>query len=173
MHKIALSRLSTGLTAVLLLLPLFGCAVSEEPHVSRPTVVLQAVGFGTVRPDKGLTVNQMKLMAMRASRMDAYRNLTEQVYGIQIAGTTSVGAMVVENDSYKGFINGYMHGAKMTRQEPLGDNYSYETHLELEVGDDFYEQSSRLLAATPAPASATHSPAGGVAHSDRHYYNSR
>lgn len=172
MHKISLSHPLIRLTAILLLLPLVGCALSEPPPMPHPTMVLQAVGFGTVRPDKGLTVNQMKLMAMRASRMDAYRNLTEQVYGIQIAGTTSVGAMVVENDSYKGFINGYMHGAKMTRQEPLGDNYSYETHLELEVSDDFYEQSNRLLAATPSPASISPA-AGGVSHSDRYYYNSR
>lgn len=149
-----------------------GCAMEEVPvRAPRPALTLRAVGYGTVRPDKGMTVNQMKLMSMRASRMDAYRNLTEQVYGIQIAGATTVGSMVVDNDSYKGYVSGYMHGAKLISQEPLTDNYTYETILELTVEDDFYQFANRLLAAYP-PVGNNQSNSGGVAHSDRYYYNS-
>lgn len=164
-------RLSAGLAAMLAILLLPACALLEEPpppqaHYSPQPMVFRAVGYGTVRPDKGLTVNQMKLMAMRASRMDAYRILTEQVYGIKIAGTTSVGTMVVDNDNYKGYINGYIHGAKLISQQPLTDNYTYETVLELAVDDGFYEFSNRLLSAM----AATEPPGGGATHSERHYY---
>lgn len=139
--------------------------------VPYPPVTLRAVGYGTVRPDKGLTVNQMKLMAIRASNMDAYRHLAEQVHGIQISGTTTIGAMTVVNDSYKGYVNGFLRGAKLISRNPLTDNYTYETILELTLGDDFQEASHNALASSSAPDNTAPS-AGGVAFGDRYYYNS-
>lgn len=169
MNFTALLRSYAGLAAACTLMLLPGCATIEEapPRAYRPIATLHAVGYGTVRPDKGMTVNQMKLMAMRASRMDAYRILSEQVYGIKIAGTTSVGTMVVDNDSYKGYINGYIHGAKLISQQPLTDNYTYETVMELTVGDDFYEFANSMLAATAPPPDNS-----GAAQGERYYYNS-
>ena len=41
-------------------------------------------------------------MAMRASKLDAYRNLIEQVYGQNINSTTTVEDMVVSSDTFKG-----------------------------------------------------------------------
>lgn len=166
-----------GILAALTLSSISGCTMLEEKEeaappparVYRPPITLRAIGYGTVRPDKGLTVNQMKLMAMRSSRMDAYRNLTEQVYGVQITGTTTVGAMVVNSDSYKGFVNGLLHSARLVSVQPLTDNFTYETILELTVGDDFYEFSNRIMATS---VSSSASSASGATYTDRYYYNS-
>ena len=52
------------------------------------------------------------LQAMKASKLDAYRELTEQVYGQKIDGNTSVEQWVVQNSQVDATVRGVIRGAK-------------------------------------------------------------
>jgi hypothetical protein len=69
-------------------------------------------------------------MAIRASKIDAYRNLTERVYGQSINASTTVEDMVATNDAVRAHVQGLIYGARLVSIEPIGGD-SYETRLEL------------------------------------------
>ena len=71
-------------------------------------------------------------MAIRASKLDAYRNLTEQVYGQQLNSSTTVEDMIIASDTMRAHVEGVVYGAKVVSISPIGDD-SYETKLELEL----------------------------------------
>jgi hypothetical protein len=74
---------------------------------------------------------QQRLMAIRASKLDAYRNLTEQVYGQQLDSSTTVADMVVTNDTFRTKVEGVIYGARLVSITPVGDD-TYETTLSLD-----------------------------------------
>ncbi len=74
---------------------------------------------------------QQRLMAIRASKLDAYRSLTEQVYGQYLDATTTVADMTVLNDSFRARVEGVIHGATVVSITPVGDD-TYETTLSLD-----------------------------------------
>jgi hypothetical protein len=70
-------------------------------------------------------------MAIRASKLDAYRNLTEQVYGQQLYGVSTIADMVVTNDNFRAKVEGVIYGARLVSIIPVGDD-TYETTLSLD-----------------------------------------
>jgi hypothetical protein len=70
-------------------------------------------------------------MAIRASKLDAYRNLTEQVYGQQLDASSTVADMVVTNDTFRAKVEGVIYGARLVSITPVGDE-TYETTLSLD-----------------------------------------
>jgi len=71
------------------------------------------------------------LMAIRASKLDAYRNLTEQVYGQQLDASSTVADMVVTNDTFRTKVEGVIYGARLVSITPVGEE-TYETTLSLD-----------------------------------------
>jgi hypothetical protein len=63
--------------------------------------------------------------------LDAYRNLTEQVYGQQLDATSTVADMVVTNDVFRTKVEGVIYGARLVSITPVGDE-TYETTLSLD-----------------------------------------
>jgi hypothetical protein len=70
-------------------------------------------------------------MAIRASKLDAYRNLTEQVYGQQLDASSTVADMVVTNDTFRTKVEGVIYGARLVSITPVGED-TYETTLSLD-----------------------------------------
>ena len=70
-------------------------------------------------------------MAIRASKLDAYRALTEQVYGQQIDATSTVADMTVTSDSFRAKVEGVIYGAVLVSITPVGED-TYETTLSLD-----------------------------------------
>ena len=73
------------------------------------------------------------ILAIRSSKLDAYRELAEQVYGHNIQGATSVRGMVANNDNLKAKVNGLIRGAKVTKNYAIGDIYTTELELDMKV----------------------------------------
>ena len=69
--------------------------------------------------------------AIRASKLDAYRNLTEQVYGQQLDASSTVADMVVTNDTFRTKVEGVIYGARLVSITPVGED-TYETTLSLD-----------------------------------------
>ena len=66
-------------------------------------------------------------MAIRADKLDAYRNLTEQLHGIYIQGETTIGEAVLTSDKLGAALRGTVIGARTVKIEPTGsDTYQVE-----------------------------------------------
>ena len=99
-------------------------------------MVLRVVGYGAMDSDSKKSSVQKRLMAIRASKMDAYRSMAERVYGASVQGSTSVRDMVVQNDRFRTYVETYMHGARVVSTDVLPDG-SVETILEMIIDQGF------------------------------------
>ncbi len=100
-------------------------------------MVLRSTGYGAINPTaRGLTEVQKRLLAMRASKLDAYRTMAERVYGTQIIGNSTVENLVIQNDQYRAFVDAHILGAKVVYQEVMDDG-SYETMVEMIIDEGF------------------------------------
>lgn len=131
-----------ALTAAVLLLS--ACAemqppapmVKKEPAsmitpVSEKSERITATGYAVISVQNHRTPAQQRLLAIRASKLDAYRALTEQVYGQQIDANTTVADMAVMNDTFRARVEGVVYGAVLVSITPVGDD-TYETTLALD-----------------------------------------
>ena len=109
---------------------------------------ITATGYGATSNFDGYSSGQRRLMAMRASKLDAYRALAEQVYGVRIKGNTTVGALVAQNDGYRVYVDAYLRGARVVSVTPMAEG-NYETEVEIEMPADF----ARRVATTAANSS--------------------
>lgn len=107
--------------------------VSPPPMVmaSRAAPMITGLGFAQIAGQPGKTANEKRLMAIRAARMDALRDITEQVHGIRIDASTTIGEAVVTDDSLRGVVAGTIRGAKTLRITPR-DGDSYEVQMALD-----------------------------------------
>jgi len=95
---------------------------------------LKGMGFAQIAGQPGKTTNEKRLMAIRAARMDALRDLTEQVHGIRINAQTTISQAVVRDDSLSAVVQGTLRGARTLRVTPKGtDSYEVEMVLDRET----------------------------------------
>lgn len=137
------------------------CGTSQQAEVvaygNFDPVVIRVNGYGTHgKTDAQTNTNQRKLLAMRASKMDAYRNLAERVYGTRIQGNTTVQNLATRDDNIRGYVDNLVRGAKVVSTRDLG-NGSYETLMELVLEPRFQHcmMSSRTMTAHPSCAQYT------------------
>ena len=92
---------------------------------------LTATGYAVISVQSHRIPAQQRLMAIRASKLDAYRSLTEQVYGLHLDATATVADMMVQNDTFRSRVEGVIYGATLVSINPAGDD-TYETTLTLD-----------------------------------------
>ncbi len=81
---------------------------------------VEATGIGTP-PDKYIGKPQARPLALRAARVDAYRNLLEATKGVRVDSATLVKDYTVESDVINVQVEGLVKGAKVVNQEYLSD----------------------------------------------------
>jgi len=159
MYRIALAAALSGLTAcetihtlsapmqapvVAMAAPVSAAAPKVSPSVApEPTPVSMitpmmekretfvATGYAVISIQNHKNPAQQRLLAIRASKLDAYRALTEQVYGQQMDASTTVADMTVMNDTFRARVEGVIYGANLVSITPIGDD-TYETTLSLD-----------------------------------------
>ena len=134
--------LITGLAALALTgctsIPLFPSLMSKEasptnmitPLVEKRETIV-ATGYAVISIQNHKNPAQQRLLAIRASKLDAYRSLTEQVYGQQLDASTTVADMTVMSDTFRTKVEGVIYGAVLVSITPVGDD-TYETTLSLD-----------------------------------------
>ncbi|MFM8756931.1 MAG: LPP20 family lipoprotein [Limnohabitans sp.] len=138
---IALSRLNIVLGSLLLAgcqsIPLFPVAEKPpaNPSMLQPLVekreTITATGYAVISIQNHKNPAQQRLLAIRASKLDAYRSLTEQVYGQQLDANTTVADMTVQSDTFRARVEGVIYGATLVSITPVGED-TYETTLSLD-----------------------------------------
>jgi hypothetical protein len=112
-------------------------ASSKEDPVSMITpmaernATIRGTGYAVISTQNHRNPAQQRLMAIRASKLDAYRALTEQVYGQQLDATTTVAEMMITSDTFRTRVQGIIYGAVLESITPIGDD-TYETTLSLD-----------------------------------------
>jgi len=123
----------TGCKSISLSMPT--SASKETTAMTSPLVekreTITATGYAVVTTQNHKNPAQQRLMAIRASKLDAYRSLTEQVYGQQLDASSTVADMVVTNDTFRTKVEGVIYGARLVSITPVGED-TYETTLSLD-----------------------------------------
>lgn len=115
-----------------------GCSSLVDKHVEWETVepesypVLTAVGYAPISSQNGGSDSVRSLMAMKASKLVAYRELAEQVYGQRIEGNETLANLVVNDTRLKASVAGVIRGATVVKSYPVGED-TYATELELDM----------------------------------------
>jgi hypothetical protein len=105
---------------------------APAPMAAPATLALTGRGFAQVAGQPGATLNERRLMAMRAARLDALRDLTEQVHGITISSTSLLRDAVLQNDQLAAHVEGTLRGARTVSIEPKGED-GYAVVMELDA----------------------------------------
>jgi len=144
---------------------------------SLPTRVskITAVGYGNSSSSDGYTPGQKRLMAMRASKLDAYRALAEQVQGVRVNGNSTVAAMMAQVDSFRVYVDAYLRGVQVVTVTPMEDG-NYETTVELTLDDQFFGTFAQPAKVVSLPvvvnsASIRGSVGSGYAYGSNFYYS--
>jgi len=121
-----------------------GCGIIDK-HVEWETVepdsypVLSAVGYAPISSQRGDSDSMKLIMAMKASKLDAYRELTEQVYGQKIEGNQSLSHLIVDSETLRASVEGVIRGAEVIKAYPVGeDTYVTELSLDMQQVYDIY-----------------------------------
>ena len=127
------------LLSIFLVILIAGCAVYVPPEAPPKAewvpIKITAKGGG-VPPPTAINQAQARLMAERAAKLDAYRNLLEQAYGVVIHSNTSVRDFVTQSDTIRARVEAYIKGAKVIDTRYLSDG-SVEIEMELVLGHEF------------------------------------
>ena len=101
-----------------------------QPLVKRRAAI-SATGYAVISIQHHTIPAQQRLLAIRASKLDAYRGLSEQVFGQYLDATTTVADMVIKSDVFRTKVEGIIYGAKVVSINPVGDD-TYETTMSLD-----------------------------------------
>ena len=124
MLKINKTRAALTTVIAITCLGLSGCSSLFTKHVEWETIepesypVLSAVGYAPIDAQLGRDDSTKTLMAIKASKLDAYRELAEQVFGQKVDGEQELANLVLTNNQLK--------------SSPVGED-TYATELELDM----------------------------------------
>ena len=127
---------------------------AQQVHKKTELMHVGATGYGAP-PPKYYPENQRRLMAMRASKIDAYRALAETINGLHIWGSTTIGDMVVQKDRYRVFMDAYVRGARIL-SVTAHDDGNYETVVELMVDENFLAKALTEPTTPPCNSERAH-----------------
>lgn len=111
-------------------------AAAPPAAAARPAAAVQVAplvgrGYAQIAGQPGQTRNEKRLMAIRAARMEAMRDLTEQVHGVRLDAQSTLKEAVVVDDRLAAHVSGVLYGARTRKVRPLQDD-GYEVELELD-----------------------------------------
>ena len=118
--------------------------VPQLPEGTPKILRFSAIGYGAESTFTGYTRGQKRLLALRAAKLDAYRALAEQLYGVRIYGNTTVSAMMTKHDSFRAYIDATIRGARIISITPMSDG-NYETTAEIEIREDFFRHAMSYM----------------------------
>lgn len=96
---------------------------------------LTAVGYASISEQQGRNEEEKQVRAMRASKIDAYRELAEQVYGMRVSGRADLKDQRLGTERTSGAVDGVIRGAEVVRSYKVGDSYVTELRLDIKKMD--------------------------------------
>ena len=119
------------------LLLISSCSSVYDKHVQwqriKPEVfpIINGIGYAPISLQKSKHETQRMLMAIKASKIAAYSELAEQVYGQQVSSKTTMADMLIDNQQLATSVQGLIRGAKVVKSYPVGNIYTTELQLDV------------------------------------------
>jgi hypothetical protein len=132
------SSLIKNIIMLVSIMMITACSTMYDKHVQWQTEkpeafpVLYASGFAPISLQKSSNETQRMLMAIKASKLAAYVELAEQVYGQQLSNKDSMSDLLINDQELKASVQGIIRGAKVVKSYPVGDIYTTELQLDFE-----------------------------------------
>ena len=144
-----LSKILGMLTVALglLVLPTASAMAATTNGVDWDQAVITVEGTG-VPPATAYNSVQARMMARRAAIVDAYRQLAEQIKGVNVDATTTVQNMMVTNDTITTKVSALVQGARIVEEKVLPEG-GYSVKMQVPV---FGVTSSVAAAVLDKPA---------------------
>ena len=108
--------------------------VVDPVDIAPVTEDFVAVGYASIAAQPSSDPAEKRLQAIRASKIDAYRALAEQVFGIQLTLDSRAADGRLVNETIRSKSTGLIQGAEIISIEPL-NNDSYQVTLRLRASD--------------------------------------
>ena len=83
--------------------------------------LIEATGYSVIQSHSG-SEPQQRLMAIKAARLDAFRQLAEVVYGTYIDSNTTISDLTIEDDVFRAATLMADYGAEVIKIEPISDD---------------------------------------------------
>ena len=91
---------------------------------------IYGVGYAVISSQKGDSAEAKRLMAVKASKLEAYKSLVEQLYGQYVEVYAGMTNSVMDEEVFRSRVEGLVAGATVVSVKPIGDN-TYETTLRI------------------------------------------
>lgn len=111
-----------------------GCAENTaQQYESAPQnfPVFTAVGYAPIESQKGDSFDIKMINAIKASKLEAYKELAEQVHGVLLTSQNAASDSQLTSDSIDIQVNGLVRGAKVLKSYHEGDLYITELQLDM------------------------------------------
>ena len=126
-----LRRIAGMLSLVTLLLLLNVASVLAATITDWENATITVEGTGPM-PANAYNAVQARMMARRVAIVDAYRQLAEQIKGVNVDATTTVENMMVTSDRVTTHVNALIQGARIVDEKVIaGGGYSVKMQLSI------------------------------------------
>ena len=93
--------------------------------------VFTSVGYASVKSQPGSSFDMKILNAIKASKLDAYKEMAEQIHGVLITAAGNSERTVLTEDVVNGKVSGLVRGAHVLKSYHEGDIYITELELNM------------------------------------------
>ncbi len=107
-------------------------------------IKIEAKGMGVVPCEDACSKAQAEAMARRAAILDAYKQLSEKIYGVKINGRDTVRNMILQNSILKTYVTGIIKGATIEEEIFKNGIYTVSMSLKLDMNKWFKLSQMRL-----------------------------
>ncbi|WP_094751640.1 LPP20 family lipoprotein [Psychromonas sp. CD1] len=113
----------------------------EELKEQTNTHTFTALGYAPVATQNGKTLEEKILNAIKASKLDAYKEMAEQVYGVLLSSETQLSGVHIQSYRVKSQVKGLVRGARVLKSYHKGKLYITELVLDMQ-GSPYSNMSS-------------------------------
>lgn len=110
--------------------PQLGDEFWMQPLDIQAPMVIRTEGYGVLLAREDLSPIQQRLLAMQASRLDAYRAMTEQVHGLYVNSVSEMNQMGLTSDHLRAWFDHLLMGARVIAVREVSEGV-FETQIEL------------------------------------------
>ncbi len=105
--------------------------ISDDVQIDWTKNIIKVTGMGAP-PDRGNNA-QKRLMAIRAAKADAFRQLLESIQGVHVSSETVVRDFVTESDVIKTKVEGLVKGAEQVGEPRYMSDGSVEVDMQIKL----------------------------------------
>ena len=148
-------RLTMIMTMLLMLSACSATKPLSDVYTPATFPVLSAIGYAPIESQPSTSHAEKVMMAMKSSKILAYRELAEQVYGLQLDANTKVQDWLMQTNVTSTKVAGLIKGARVIKAYPADEFYVTELELDFRLVWELYQQADsprehRALVIEPA-----------------------